>query len=47
VNEIGIIRINNSSGNTHIIGQFYKTLSKMMDTKGLIIDLRNTVGGVN
>jgi carboxyl-terminal processing protease len=47
VNEIGIIRINNSLGNNHLIGGFDKALNKMMDTKGLIIDLRNTVGGGN
>ncbi|WP_430816836.1 S41 family peptidase [Carboxylicivirga sp. RSCT41] len=46
-NEIGIIRINNSLGNNNLISTFDKALDKMMDTKGLIIDLRNTVDGGN
>jgi len=44
---VGIIRINNSVGNNNLIREFDKTLDKMMDTKGLIIDLRNTVDGGN
>ncbi|WP_111709903.1 S41 family peptidase [Lutibacter citreus] len=47
INEIGIIRINNSLGNNLLISEFDKTLDSVMNTKGLIIDLRNTVGGGN
>ena len=46
-NGIGIIRINNSLGNNSLINEFDKTLDKLMNTKGLIIDLRNTVAGGN
>ena len=46
-NNIGIIRINNSLGNNNLINEFDKTLKKLKDTKGLIIDLRNTVDGGN
>ena len=44
---IGIIRINNSLGNPNLISDFDSTLNELMDTKGLIIDLRNTVDGGN
>lgn len=46
-NEIGIIRINNSLGNNELIDKFDKSLEKLKNTKGLIIDLRNTVDGGN
>lgn len=46
-NGVGIIRINNSLGNNSLIHEFDKTLDKLMNTKGLIIDLRNTVDGGN
>jgi len=46
-NGIGIIRINNSLGNNSLIDEFDKALDKLMNTKGLIIDLRNTVDGGN
>lgn len=46
-NEIGIIRINNSLGNNNLISEFDSVLDQLMSTKGLIIDLRNTVGGGN
>ena len=46
-NGIGIIRINNSLGNNSLIPEFDKSLNDLMDTKGLIIDLRNTVNGGN
>lgn len=45
--NIGIIRLNNSLGNNSLIKEFDKSLEKLMNTKGLIIDLRNTVGGGN
>ena len=43
--EYGIIRINNSLGNSKLINNFDKALDEMFDTEGLIIDLRNTVDG--
>lgn len=46
-NRIGIIRINNSLGDNNLINEFDKTLNSLIDTKGLIIDLRNTVDGGN
>lgn len=45
--EIGIIRINNSLGNNELIEEFDEALEGLMNTKGLIIDLRNTVDGGN
>ena len=45
INNIGIIQINNSLGNSELISAFDKTLDSLMNTKGLIIDLRNTVDG--
>ncbi|MBN4071050.1 hypothetical protein JYT72_00940 [Crocinitomix catalasitica] len=47
IDGIGIIRINNSLGNNDLIADFDKTLDTLWDTKGLIIDLRNTVDGGN
>lgn len=47
INDIGVIRINNSLGTNDLIAAFDKTLDDMMSTKGLIIDLRNTVDGGN
>lgn len=44
---IGVIRINNSLGNNKLISEFDEHLNGLMDTKGLIIDLRNTVDGGN
>lgn len=45
VNDIGIIRINNSLGNDNLVSEFDKTLDGLLNTKGLIIDLRNTIFG--
>ncbi|MEM6299494.1 MAG: S41 family peptidase, partial [Bacteroidota bacterium] len=45
--NIGIITIQNSLGNNSLIGEFDDALDELMDTKGLIIDLRNTVDGGN
>ncbi|MGB1206356.1 MAG: S41 family peptidase [Chitinophagales bacterium] len=45
VNEIGIIRINNSLGNDNLVSEFDKALNDLSNTKGLIIDLRNTIFG--
>lgn len=46
-NNIGIIRFHNSLGENSLIHQFDEKLNDLFNTKGLIIDLRNTVGGGN
>lgn len=46
-NGIGVIRINNSLGNNQLISEFDKALDSLIDTKGLILDLRNTNNGGN
>ncbi len=46
-NGIGIIRINNSLGQNTVISEFDWALEKLMDTEGLILDLRNTINGGN
>ncbi|MEM7658178.1 MAG: S41 family peptidase [Bacteroidota bacterium] len=45
--EIGIIRIHNSLGNNDLIRAFDSALDQLTETKGLIIDLRNTIDGGN
>tara|TARA_B110000902_G_scaffold57256_1_gene66918 strand:+ start:46 stop:1242 length:1197 start_codon:yes stop_codon:yes gene_type:complete len=45
VDNIGIIRINNSLGDTKTKREFKNTLKKLKHTKGIILDLRNTVDG--
>lgn len=45
--KIGIIRINNSLGNSDLVAAFNEALDGMMDTRALILDLRNTPGGGN
>lgn len=45
IGDIGIIRINNSLGKDEIINEFDNALDSLFNTKGLIIDLRNTVSG--
>ncbi|MEL6251263.1 MAG: S41 family peptidase [Bacteroidota bacterium] len=45
--NIGYIRIHNSLGNPELIKEFDKALDGMMDTHGLIIDLRETSSGGN
>jgi carboxyl-terminal processing protease len=47
IDGYGVIRINNSLGNNHLIAEFDRALDGLMDTKGLILDLRNTVDGGN
>lgn len=44
---IGIIRVNNSLGENALISAFDAAMDTLLDTKGLIIDLRNTVDGGN
>jgi len=46
-NNIGIIRLNNSLGENDLIVEFDQALDEIMGTRGLIIDLRNTVNGGN
>ncbi|GEM_PF-524030 len=45
IDGVGLIRINNSLGNDNLINEFDKALNGLMETKGLIIDLRNTIFG--
>ncbi|QSE98670.1 S41 family peptidase [Fulvivirga lutea] len=45
--NIGIICINNSLGNNDLIGVFDEVLDNLMETKSIIIDLRNTINGGN
>ena len=47
VDNIGIIHINDSLGNSELINAFDKELDGLFDTKGLILDLRNTADGGN
>jgi len=47
VNNIGIIRLNNSLGENTLIEKFDIAIDSLQKTKGLIIDLRNTTGGGN
>ncbi len=44
---IGYIRINNSLGNTALIEQFDVALAGLRNTRGLILDLRDTPSGGN
>lgn len=45
VDDIGVIRINNSLGNDDLVSEFDKALDDLFETKGIIIDLRNTING--
>ncbi|MEE9378709.1 MAG: S41 family peptidase [Candidatus Lokiarchaeia archaeon] len=45
--DIGIIRINNSLGNSDLIELFDNALDSLMNTNALILDLRNTPNGGN
>tara|TARA_R110002074_G_C12450803_1_gene658512 strand:+ start:41 stop:1279 length:1239 start_codon:yes stop_codon:yes gene_type:complete len=47
INNIGIIRLNNSLGQNTLIEKFDSAIDSLQNTKGLIIDLRNTTGGGN
>lgn len=46
-NGIAIVKINNSLGNNNLISHFDRKLDALVDTEGLILDLRNTVDGGN
>ena len=43
--EFGLITINNSLGQTDLIKVFDQTLDSLFSTKGLVLDLRNTING--
>lgn len=45
IDNIGIIRFNNSLGETKTKKEFKRVLKKLKNTKGIILDLRNTVDG--
>ena len=45
IDNIGIIRFNNSLGETKTKKEFKEVLKKLENTKGIILDLRNTVDG--
>ncbi len=45
IEDIGVIRINNSLGKDELVLAFDKVLDSLMNTKALILDLRNTVDG--
>ena len=47
IDNIGIVRINNVLGKDVLVTEFDRVLDGLMDTEGLIIDLRNTVDGGN
>ncbi len=47
IDQIGVIRINNSLGDPNLVSEFDSTLNRLLGTKGLIIDLRNTIFGGN
>ncbi len=46
-NNVGIIRINNSLGNSQAVKEFKRVIEKLKNTDGIILDLRNTVDGGN
>lgn len=46
-NGIAIVRFNNSLGNANIVKRFDNLLNSLLDTKGLVLDLRNTNNGRN
>jgi carboxyl-terminal processing protease len=46
-NDIGYIRPNNSLGDTQLIAEFDKALASLKETKGLVLDLRETPSGGN
>ncbi|MEE9407984.1 MAG: S41 family peptidase [Polaribacter sp.] len=46
-NDVGVIRINNSLGKNNLIKQFDKELNSLINTKALVLDLRNTIDGGN
>lgn len=47
VNDIGIIRINDALGNNNLVKEFDQALNDLSHTKGIVIDVRNTIFGGN
>ncbi len=47
IDNIGVIRINDALGKNKLISQFDSALKTVMNTDGLILDLRNTISGGN
>ncbi len=47
IDDIAVIRINNSLGQNELLNQFDNALDSLLDTKGIVLDLRNTVDGGN
>ncbi len=47
VDNIGIIRLNNSLGETKTKKEFKEAIKNLKETNGIILDLRNTVDGGN
>jgi len=45
MDNIAIVKINNSLGKDEVVTAFDRALDTLMNTKGLILDLRNTVDG--
>jgi carboxyl-terminal processing protease len=45
VQHIGVVRVNNSLGNNQLITAFDQTVDQLHHTQGLVLDLRNTIGG--
>lgn len=45
LDQIGVIRINNSLGNDNLVSAFDQALDSLWNTRGIILDLRNTVFG--
>ncbi len=45
INDVGVIRIHNALGNDDLVLEFDKALNKLSGTKGIILDLRNTING--
>jgi C-terminal processing protease CtpA/Prc len=45
--DVGYIRINNSLGDSELVKQFGLALTALRNTRGLILDLRDTPGGGN
>ena len=46
-NDIGYVRPNNSLGDSALIPEFDRALARLKDTKGLLLDLRETPSGGN
>ncbi|MFC3194953.1 S41 family peptidase [Marinicella sediminis] len=43
--NLGIITVNNSLGNNQLISAFDQAIDELQHTRGMVLDLRNTIGG--